>query len=185
MSNAKGQAVLVLNASFEPVSICHLRRALVLVVKDSALIQEHTGREIHAGIMWPSVIRLKKYRHVPHRVQVLTRRNILVRDGHQCQYCGETFSALVLTLDHVIPRSKGGPSTWENLVAACKDCNRRKADQTPEEAGMPLLRRPRPVTLHTARSVLRSQGEAEKTWQRYLYFDNEGSKEHVGRASVA
>lgn len=179
MRNAKGSAVLVINASFEPIAICHLRRALVLVVKESAIVQEDLGREIHAGIMWPSVIRLKRYKHVPHRVQVLTRRNILVRDGHQCQYCGETFCALDLTLDHVIPRSKGGPSTWENLVAACGVCNRRKADRTPEEADMPLLRRPRPVTLHTARGILRSQGEAEKQWQRYLYFDNEGSSQHV------
>lgn len=179
MSNAKNQSVLVLNASFEAIAICHLRRALVLLVKDAALTQEHIGREIHAGIMWPSVIRLKRYRHVPHRVQVLTRRNILVRDGHQCQYCGETFSAMELTLDHVIPRSKGGLSTWENLVACCSADNRRKADRTPEEANMPLLRRPRPVTLHTARGILRSQGEAERQWQRYLYFDNEGDRKYA------
>jgi 5-methylcytosine-specific restriction endonuclease McrA len=109
----------------------------------------------------------------------LTRKNILLRDNHQCQYCGETFSAVDLTLDHVIPRSRGGGSTWENLVAACSTCNRRKADQTPEEAEMPLLRRPRPVTLHTARGILRAQGEQEKAWRRYLYFDNEGSSQHV------
>jgi hypothetical protein len=84
-----------------------------------------------------------------------------------------------LTLDHVFPRSRGGLSSWENLVAACKSCNRRKADRTPEEAEMPLLRRPRPVTIHTARGILRSQGEAEKMWSKYLYFDNEGSKQHV------
>jgi 5-methylcytosine-specific restriction endonuclease McrA len=179
MSNGKGNAVLVLNSSFEAISIAPLRRALILLVKDAALIQEHTGREIHAGIMWPSVIRLKRYRHVPHRVQVLTRKNIFVRDGYACQYCGETFSAIELTLDHVLPRSRGGLSTWENLVSCCQRDNRRKADRTPEEAEMPLLRRPRPVTIHTARGILRSQGEAEKPWAKYLYFDNGGSSQHV------
>lgn len=171
MSHAKSQAVLVINASFEPVAITSLRRALVLVVKDSALILEHTGREIHAGIMWPSVIRLKKYRHIPHRVQVLTRKNILVRDSHQCQYCGETFSAMELTLDHVIPRSKGGGSTWHNLVACCGPCNRKKADRNPAEANMPLLRIPNPVTIHTSRHILRGLGAHDEQWKRYMFYN--------------
>lgn len=179
MRNAMRSPVLVLNASFEPLHICAARRALVLVIKDAAHIQEDTGREVHSGIMFPSVIRLKTHRHIPYRAQELTRKNILVRDGHQCQYCGETFSAMDLTLDHVIPRSRKGLSVWENLVAACGPCNRRKADRTPEEAGMPLLRRPRPVTLHTARGILRAHGEHEKVWQRYLYYDNEGCREGV------
>jgi 5-methylcytosine-specific restriction endonuclease McrA len=142
MRSAIHNPVLVLNASYEPLHICAARRALVLVVKDAAHIQEHAGREAHAGIMFPTVIRLKTYRKVPHRVQLLTRKNILVRDGYRCQYCGKTFSAMQLTLDHVVPRSKGGPSTWENLVACCSADNRRKADRTPEEADMPLLRIP-------------------------------------------
>ena len=140
MRSAIHSPVLVLNASYEPLHVCAARRALTLIVKDAAHIQEHAGREVHAGIMFPTVIRLKAYRKVPHRAQVLTRRNILVRDGYQCQYCGSTFSAMELTLDHVIPRSRGGLSTWENLVACCSADNRRKADRTPEEAGMPLLR---------------------------------------------
>jgi 5-methylcytosine-specific restriction endonuclease McrA len=179
MSSVRSTAVLVLNSSFEPVSICALHRALTLLVKESAIVQEDLGREIHRGIMWPTVIRLRRFRHVPYRAQVLTRRNILVRDGHQCQYCGETFSAMALTLDHVIPRSKGGLSTWENLVACCSADNRRKADRTPEEAGMPLLRRPRPVTLHTARGILRSHADTDRVWQKYLYFDNAGCRERV------
>src|ERR1035441_10562889 len=97
MSSVRSTAVLVLNSSFEPVSICALHRALTLLVKESAIVQEDLGREIHRGIMWPTVIRLRRFRHVPYRAQVLTIRNILVRDGHQCQYCGETFSAMALT----------------------------------------------------------------------------------------
>ena len=179
MRNVMHNLVLVLNASYEPLHICAARRALVLIVKDSAHIQEHAGREVHAGIMFPTVIRLKAYRRVPHRIRLLTRKNILVRDGHQCQYCGKTFSAMELTLDHVVPRSKGGLSTWENLVACCVTDNRRKADRTPQEAGMPLLRRPRPVTLHTARGILRAQADTDKVWQKYLYFDNAGCREGV------
>ena len=179
MRNVMHNPVLVLNASYEPLHICAARRALVLVVKDAAHIQEHAGREVHAGIMFPTVIRLKAYRRVPHRIRVLTRKNILVRDGHQCQYCGKTFSAMELTLDHVVPRSRGGLATWENLVACCVTDNRRKADRTPEEAGMPLLRRPRPVTLHTARGILRAQADTDKVWQKYLYFDNAGCREGV------
>jgi 5-methylcytosine-specific restriction endonuclease McrA len=171
--------VLVLNASFEPIAICAARRALVLVVKDAAHVQEHAGREVHVGIMLPTVIRLKEYRRVPHRVQVLTRKNVLLRDKHVCQYCHEVFAPAELTLDHVLPRAQGGLSTWENLVAACGPCNRRKGNQTPEQADMPLLRRPRPVTLHTARGILRQNGEAERAWHRYLYFDSEGSQQHV------
>lgn len=179
MRSAIHSPVLVLNASYEPLHVCAARRALTLIVKDTAHVQEHAGREAHAGIMFPTVIRLKAYRKVPHRVQLLTRRNIMVRDGYQCQYCGKVFSAMELTLDHVIPRSRGGQSTWENLVACCSADNRRKADRTPEEAGMPLLRRPRPVTLHTARGILRSHADADRVWQKYLFFDNAGCRERV------
>lgn len=179
MRNATNSPVLVLNASFEAIAICASRRALALVVKDTALVLEHDGREVRAGIMFPTVIRLKEYKKIPHRVQVLTRKNLLARDNHECQYCGEAFSAWDLTLDHVVPRSKGGPATWENLVACCGPCNRRKGNMSCEEAGMPLLRRPRPVSIHTSRGILRAHGETERTWQRYLFYDNEGSKQHM------
>lgn len=183
MRNAMYNPVLVLNASFEPIAICAVRRALVLIVKDTAHVQEHLGREVHAGVMLPSVIRLKEYRRVPHRVQVLTRKNLLLRDRHTCQYCMKVFPAAELELEHVMPKSRGGRATWDNLVAACGPCNKRKANMTPEEAGMPLARLPRPVTIHTARGILRTQGEAERTWQRYLYFDSEGEQKLVGRPS--
>ncbi len=87
MRTLANTAVLVLNASFEPVSICAGRRALTLIVKDAAVVQEHTGKEVHTGIMFPSVIRLKRYTYIPTRMQVMTRKNILARDHYSCQYC--------------------------------------------------------------------------------------------------
>jgi 5-methylcytosine-specific restriction endonuclease McrA len=179
MKSAIYSPVLVLNTTYEAVAICAARRALNLIVKGRARTVEYTSYKVWQGIHLPTVIRLNEYAKIPYRIQVLTRRNILTRDSNSCQYCGNQFPAMELTLDHVIPRSKGGLSTWENLVAACSTCNRRKADKSCEEAGMPLLRRPRPVTLHTARHVLRSHGETEKAWQKYLHYDNEGSRETV------
>jgi 5-methylcytosine-specific restriction endonuclease McrA len=172
MRNATNQACLVLNASYEAISICQARRALTLVVKDAAVIQEHTGREVHRGIMFPSVIRLKRYTYVPTRIQVLTRKNILSRDHCMCQYCDKKLPAGELTLDHVIPQSKGGPSTWDNLVAACSGCNRKKANKTLEESGMRLRRRPRPANVHTSRHILRSMGAEDERWQKYLFYDS-------------
>jgi 5-methylcytosine-specific restriction endonuclease McrA len=162
--------VLVLNASYEPVNITRARRAVVLLVKGAAVIEEAHDRLVHAGIKLPCVIRLRQYRRLPGRVQALKRRNILMRDGNTCQYCGQKFTSGELELEHVIPRSRGGKSTWENLVAACRDCNKRKADRTPDEAGMKLLRRPRAVTIHTSRAFLRLMGSGEEKWRKYLYF---------------
>jgi 5-methylcytosine-specific restriction endonuclease McrA len=118
----------------------------------------------------PCVIRLRQYRRLPSRIQTLSRKNILIRDGYVCQYCGEKFLSGELELEHVIPRARGGLSTWENLVAACRDCNARKADGTPAEAGMKLLRQPRRVTIHTSRALMRQTGVDQEKWRKYLYY---------------
>jgi 5-methylcytosine-specific restriction endonuclease McrA len=162
--------VLVLNASYEPVHITRARRAIVLLVKGAAVIEEAHDRFVHVGLQLPCVIRLCLYRRVPSRVQTLSRRNILIRDGYVCQYCGEKFLNSELELEHVVPRARGGLSTWENLVAACRDCNARKADRTPAEAGMKLLRQPRRVTIHTSRTLMRQTGIDEEKWRKYLYY---------------
>ena len=175
MPNAINKAVLVLSASFEPVSIRSARRALTLVCKDRAVIQEHTGREIYPGIMFPSVIRLKSYTYIPIRVQVLSRKNIMLRDRYTCQYCDKVFPASQLTMDHIMPQSRGGKDTWANLVCACQFCNRKKADRTPEEAGMMLRHRPRPASIHTSRFILKSLGQEDPKWRPYLYFDSSES----------
>lgn len=134
---------LVLNASFEPLSTVSLRRAVVLVMQDKAVVEHaHPGLRIRAAavdIPVPQVIRLSRYVRVPFRRQApWSRRGVLVRDQHRCAYCGRRAT----TVDHVVPRSRGGGDTWLNTVASCAEDNHRKADRTPEQAGMRLLRRP-------------------------------------------
>ena len=168
--------VLVLNASYEPINICGARRALVLVLKGVARTEEEQGATMHAARMnvkMPSVIRLLEYRRIPHQTRALSRKNILLRDRNCCQYCQVVLTAGELTLDHVIPRSRGGLSTWENLVACCHDCNRRKGNQLLHElTDMKLQREPRPFSLHTSRHIMRMIGSADPSWRRYLYFES-------------
>lgn len=178
MQDATMQAVLQLNHSFEPMAFCSVRRAACLVVNGKARIEADHGREIYAGMLFPSVIRLLEYRKVPHKSQVVSRKNILLRDRDTCQYCAVKFHPSVLTLDHVIPRSQGGPSSWANLVACCSPCNRKKANRTPEEAGMMLLRRPRPMTIHTSRFLMRSMGIDDPKWAPYLYTESDKKYTH-------
>jgi len=165
------KAVLVINASYEPVSITPAREALKKLAKKVAVIEERVGeRDIYPGIPMPSVIRLLRYRHVPLHKTVLSRKNFYLRDRYRCQYCGVRFEARDLTLDHVIPRSRGGASTWENMVACCKQCNHQKGDKTLAEAGLILLHKPRSLSIHTSRFLLRRLGlEEDERWGKYLY----------------
>ncbi len=169
--------VLVLNASYEPINICGARRALVLVLKGVARTEEEQGATLHAQTLrvpMPSVIRLLEYRRIPHQTRALSRKNILLRDHNMCQYCQTVLTASELTLDHVVPRSRGGLSTWENLVACCHSCNRRKGNQLLHElTEMRLLREPRPFSLHTSRHIMRMIGSADAAWRKYLYFEAE------------
>jgi 5-methylcytosine-specific restriction endonuclease McrA len=165
--------VLVLNASYEPIHVCVARRALILLIKGVAATEENSAHHVHSpsrAVAVPSVIRLLEYRRIPRQTRALSRKNILVRDRHTCQYCGRAFSAGELTLDHVMPRSRGGNSSWENLVASCRKCNNRKGDRLPEEAGMALGRRPRPFSLHTSRSLMRMLGHHQESWRKYLFY---------------
>ncbi len=167
--------VLVLNASYEPINICGARRALVLVLKGIARTEEEQGYTLHAArarMPMPSVIRLLEYRRIPHQTRALSRKNILLRDRNTCQYCGCVLTTGDLTLDHVLPRSRGGLSTWENLVACCHDCNRRKGNQLLHELqDMRLVREPRPFSLHTSRHIMRMLGSGDANWRKYLYFE--------------
>jgi 5-methylcytosine-specific restriction endonuclease McrA len=137
--------VLVLNATYEPVNVCTVRRAVVLLLKEKAEVIERAAWELHsatASMTRPVVIRLVSYVRIPrdtHRRKI-TRRAVFARDDWTCQYCGARSQ---LTVDHVIPRSKGGGSTWDNIVASCAPCNRRKADSLPRQAGMQLARPPK------------------------------------------
>ena len=144
--------VLVLNATYEPINVCSVRRAVVLLLKEKAELLERGRWELHSEsstLARPVVIRLVSYVRVPrdaHRRKI-TRRAVFARDGWACQYCGSRSN---LTVDHVIPRSKGGSSSWENIVASCAPCNRRKGDRLPAPGGdAPAAR-----AAHTARGDL-------------------------------
>jgi 5-methylcytosine-specific restriction endonuclease McrA len=138
--------VLVLNASFEPLNVCSVRRAHVLLYKEKAEVVEHLDRPLRSATrtyVWPSVIRLRSYVRVPRAAQrKISRRALFARDDWTCAYCG--VSDVRLTLDHVVPRSRGGDSVWENVVTSCAPCNLRKGDRLLEESSMALRRPPRP-----------------------------------------
>jgi 5-methylcytosine-specific restriction endonuclease McrA len=141
--NAQSSQVLVLNQNYEPLNICNVRRALVLVIMGKAEVLEMNGLVLHTidqEYRAPSVIRLSALIKRPRPQVKLTRREVFIRDAYTCQYCG--VQTRDLTLDHVIPRSRKGPHTWENLVSACKPCNHRKGGKTVQEARMRLLREP-------------------------------------------
>lgn len=134
---------LVLNASMEPLSVVSARRAVVLVLADKVEAVHHDGvvfRSESLAMRAPSVVRLQRQVHIRQRPRAgLSRRAVMLRDRYRCQYCGRPAE----DVDHVLPRSRGGPHTWENVVAACRTCNARKQDHTPAEAGLRLAARPK------------------------------------------
>jgi 5-methylcytosine-specific restriction endonuclease McrA len=135
--------VLILNVNFEPLHVCNTRRALGLIMSGKAEIILNGRGVIHSSTAVheiPSVIRLSHYIRRPRPRVSLSKREILRRDEFTCQYCGRQMR--YLTIDHVIPRHRGGPHTWQNLVAACASCNRQKGGKSPYEAGMTLRRQP-------------------------------------------
>ncbi|MHB1468167.1 MAG: HNH endonuclease [Solirubrobacteraceae bacterium] len=160
--------MLVLNATYEPINVCSVRRAVVLLLKEKAEVLERGSWELHSErstMTRPTVIRLVSYVRVPrdaHRRKI-TRRAVFARDSWTCQYCGSRSN---LTVDHVIPRSKGGSSNWENIVASCAPCNRRKGDRLPRQAGMHPRQIPRvpraEIFIHVASPTIPA------AWQTYL-----------------
>lgn len=167
-SPIKGR-VLVLNASYEPLNVCTVRRALVLLLKGKAEMLERGSGQLRSEKMSldrPDVIRLVTYVRVPRDVhrRRITRRAVLARDDWTCQYCGS--GAAKLTVDHVIPKSRGGSSSWENIVASCAPCNRRKADRLPREVRMHPRRRPRPPAPTVFIRI--ASPKVPGTWKQYL-----------------
>lgn len=160
------RSALVLNASFEPLSVVPSRRAACLVLDEKAEVVEHDGtllRSESLSVPNPVVIRLVYMVNVPyHRRTALSRRAVFARDNHRCQYCG----GLADSIDHVLPRSRGGLHVWENVAAACRRCNLDKRDRTPDEAGMRLAKSP-----HTPRElawVAVAVGSVPEAWKPYL-----------------
>ncbi len=161
------QKVLVLNGDYTAITLCSVQKAFVLLFLDKAEMiakSDHGAlRTISHSYPKPSIIRLQRYVRVPYKGIALSRHNLFKRDHFECQYCGSTRN---LTLDHMMPRSRGGDSGWTNLLTACSRCNHKKGDRTPEEAGMPPRQKPRRPTLT---SFLRaSAGHVDDTWQLYV-----------------
>jgi 5-methylcytosine-specific restriction endonuclease McrA len=161
-------SVLVLNQNYEPLNVCNVKRALVLVLRGKAEVIESGRTAWHSAteaFKLPSVIRLIQYIRRPRPKLRLTRKEVFNRDSWTCQYCGRVSKDL--TLDHVMPRHRGGPHTWDNLVSACKTCNHRKAGRTPSEASMRLLHEPiapRVSLYHSFFPYLGSQME----WRKFV-----------------
>ena len=167
-------SVLVLNASYEAINICNLKRAIVLIFKGIACAEEETEYEIQSASMIikaPAVIRLLRYVRIPYRTVHFSRKNVLLRDRYRCQYCNKEFPPASLTLDHVTPLSRGGKTQWDNIVTACKSCNAKKGGRIPSEAGMDLIKKPKaPPVVYYLHLVKNIHGH-HHTWQKYLFLD--------------
>jgi 5-methylcytosine-specific restriction endonuclease McrA len=179
--------VLVLNRHFAPVQVTCAKRAMVLLYAGTALAIDEAG-ETHDFVRWralpvrpeddgvpivggvlrvPRIVHLSTYDRTPRTTVRLTRQNLMLRDGHQCQYCGRHLPQRELNVDHVIPRSRGGPASWENLVVSCRVCNLRKGSKTPDEANMRLARRPIRPKWTLAAQIL-GRGGRFKEWEAFL-----------------
>jgi len=167
---------LVLSQGYEPVKIVSWQRAITLLFLGKVEVVEEYDRGIKTTslvIKIPSVVRLlKAFRRYPKPVK-FSRINIYGRDKYTCQYCGTKKSIGELTYDHVVPRSRGGKTTWTNIATCCSDCNRRKANRTPEQAGMRLLKEPVLPTATPVLVVAVSRESAPDAWRDYLYWTSE------------
>lgn len=157
---------LILNANAEPMHICDARRALLLVLDQNADVIVESDKYVHSQyevFNLPSVVRLRRYVNVPRGRSIpLTTRTVIARDRGRCAYCAINAAD---TIDHILPKAQGGPHTWENVVAACRRCNHKKANRTPDQAKMPLLHQPsRPRGAH-ARLLLYA---VDPTWEPFL-----------------
>jgi 5-methylcytosine-specific restriction endonuclease McrA len=179
--------VLLLNRVFEPVQVTNARRAFVLLYGGAALALEDgelydfdSWRRIPAkhgedavpvvggAIRVPRVLHLTRYDRTPRTLVRLSRKNLMMRDGHQCQYCGRKPPIRDLNIDHVLPRCRGGRDAWDNLVTACKPCNLKKGSRTPDEAGIRLMRLPQRPKWSTAARILMSASDPFPEWAPYL-----------------
>jgi 5-methylcytosine-specific restriction endonuclease McrA len=169
--------VLLLNQTYEPLGTVSVARAVIMTFKDTVTVEEFAGervlRSARAEFRVPSVIRRRIYINVRRRREAssMKRLRIYMRDKFRCQYCGEKKVAADLTLDHILPRSRGGDNSPVNVVTACVACNNRKGDRTPAEARMPLLTSQSALRVKLERVVLCHYAEARAEWRKYLFMD--------------
>jgi 5-methylcytosine-specific restriction endonuclease McrA len=168
------EAVLLLNSTYEPLNVINIRRAVRLLITEKANSIEYNGREIHYGkgiLKVPEVVRLSYYVKRPIQRVKFTKAAVFVRDNYICQYCG--LQTKELTVDHVIPKVRGGETVWTNIVSACKRCNNKKGDRPLKDSGFKLLRQPRePRFLPYLRMVRHGH---QQSWDKYLFADPSGS----------
>lgn len=162
---------LVLNAGYEPVQLVSWQKALCLVISSKAEIvaaYDHCVRTVSSAFPLPSVVRLTRYVRIVKRISWArcTRRNVLLRDQYQCQYCGVECRPGTITIDHVVPRARGGRTVWDNVVAACHTCNRRKGDRSLEHSGFKLRRNPRRPAWREL--IEEGQKDAVTDWMPFL-----------------
>jgi 5-methylcytosine-specific restriction endonuclease McrA len=178
MKMTLNRRVLLLNASYEPLGAISVPRALRLVWKDTAEVVELDGDRVLRSPRFvfpvPSVVRLIEYINVRKRQgrSGNMRASIIMRDRYRCQYCGVKGNAFELTLDHILPSSRGGRTEPENLCAACKTCNQRKGDRTPEEARMPLLSNPSALRYGLEKAAMYHAAELRPEWRKYLFLED-------------
>jgi 5-methylcytosine-specific restriction endonuclease McrA len=169
--------VLLLNQTYEPLGTVSVPRAVIMVFKNTVSVEELDGdrvlRSARAEYPVPSVIRRRIYINVRRRREAssMKRLRIYMRDKFRCQYCGDKKTAAELTLDHILPRSRGGDNSPVNVVAACLACNNRKGDRTPAEARMPLLTSQSALRVKLERVMLCHYAEARVEWRKYLFMD--------------
>jgi 5-methylcytosine-specific restriction endonuclease McrA len=182
--------VLLLNQTYEPLGTVSVARAVIMTFKNTVTVEELDGnrvlRSAHAEFPVPSVIRRRVYINVRRRREAsgMKRLRIYMRDKFRCQYCGEKKAAKDLTLDHILPRSRGGDNSPVNIVTACVPCNNRKGDRTPAEARMPLLTSQSALRVKLERVVLCHYAEARAEWRKYLFmdvFDDRDIRDKVNR----
>ena len=170
MNSILNRKVLVLNQSYEPLMVINAKRAIVLIIKEKVKMLEKYSeniRSVQNSFDLPSVIRLNFYVHLKYKDIVLNRHNILKRDDYRCQYCAK--QATPLTIDHIVPKNKGGKDSWENLVAACSKCNTRKGDTLLKHMDMKLLKKPRkPSKLFQLQTYVNKK---QDNWKQYLFME--------------
>ena len=185
--------VLLLNQTYEPLGTVSVARAVIMVFKNTVSVEELDGdrvlRSARAEFPVPSVIRRRIYINVRRRREAssMKRLRIYMRDKYRCQYCGEKKAVGELTLDHILPRSRGGDNSPVNVVTACVACNNRKGDRTPAEARMPLLTSQSALSVKLERVVLCHYAEARVEWRKYLFmdvYDDRDVRERVEREQM-
>ena len=170
------EQVLLLNITYEPLKVINWKKAITLLLLGKVEVLEEYGREIHSvsfTLKLPSVVRLLRLVKRPKSPVKFSRQNIYSRDKYRCQYCGKRFPNEEFTYDHIIPKSRGGKTEWENIVTCCIFCNRKKGGRSPGEAGMQLVRKPTRPKWLPALKITIGVNEVPKSWRDYLYWNVE------------